>query len=118
MAPASSQVHCTPARLAKSPYAAVEQVRKAWMDVPVLQNPSKQIRMCLRNAKQCATLARIERDPNLVRDFLDFERRWLRLARNYRYSEQPETFSKHNKKLLNEAAEILDELVRKTVNED
>jgi hypothetical protein len=37
---------------------------------------------------------------------------------HYRYSEQPETFSKHNKKLLNEAAEILDELVRKTVNED
>ena len=39
------------AELAKSPYAAVEQVKKAWMDVPMLQNPSKQI------AEQCATLA-------------------------------------------------------------
>jgi hypothetical protein len=43
----------------------------------MLQNPSKQIRMSLRNAEQCATLAKIERDPNLVRDFLDFERRWV-----------------------------------------
>jgi hypothetical protein len=52
MAPASSQVHYTAAGLAKSPYAAVEQVKKAWMDVPMLQDPSKQIRTRLRNAEQ------------------------------------------------------------------
>src|SRR5262249_31809509 len=98
--------------------AAVEQVKKAWMDVPVLQNPSKQIRTCLRNAEHCAIPAKSECDPNLVRDFLDFERRWWRLARRYRYSEQPETFLKHNKKLPKEAVEILDELVSKTVKED
>jgi hypothetical protein len=61
----------------------------------MLQNLSKQIRTCLRNAEECANLAKIQGDPNLGRDFLDFERRWLRLARSYGYSEQPETFSKH-----------------------
>jgi hypothetical protein len=42
--------------------------------------------------------AKIERDPSLVRDFLDMERRWLKLARSYQFSEQLETFHKHNKK--------------------
>ena len=62
----------------------------------MLQNLNKQIHTCLRNAEECANLAKIQGDPNLGRDFLDFERRWLRLlARSYGCSEQPETFSKH-----------------------
>src|SRR6516225_12365143 len=54
----------------------------------MLQNLSKQIRTCLRNAEECANLAKIQGNASRGRDFLDLERRWLRLARCYGYSEQ------------------------------
>src|SRR5262249_26589118 len=54
----------------------------------MLQNLSKQIRMCLRNAEECANLAKIQDNASRGRDLLDLERRWLRLARGYGYSEQ------------------------------
>ena len=54
----------------------------------MLQNLSKQIRTCLGNAEECANLAKIQGDASRGRDFLDLERRWLRLARSYGYLEQ------------------------------
>src|SRR5262249_54557662 len=88
MGPASSQVHYTASQLAKSPYAGSSKSKRARNGRTMLRNLSKQIRTCLRNAKQCANLAKIQGDASRGRDFLDLERRWLRLARNYGYSEQ------------------------------
>jgi hypothetical protein len=79
----------------------------------MLQNLSKQVRHCLEHAEECAQRAKYERDPDLARDFLDMERRWLSLARSYQFSEQLEAFSKHNKKRQDEAADIFDRLARK-----
>src|SRR5262249_264801 len=54
----------------------------------MLRNLSEQIRTCLRNAEECANLAKIQGDASLGRDFLDMERRWLRLAHSYGHLEQ------------------------------
>jgi len=74
----------------------------------MLNSLSQQVRECMLKAEDCAHRAKIERDPSLVRDFLDMERRWLRLARSYQFSEQLEAFSRHDKKRQDDAAEILD----------
>ena len=37
----------------------------------MLRNLGKQIRTCLRNAEECANLAKIQGDASLGRDFLD-----------------------------------------------
>ena len=71
----------------------------------MLQNLSQQVRECLQHAEDCAHRAKIEPDPNLARDFVDMERRWLGLARSWQFSEQLDTFSKHNKKPRKEAEE-------------
>ena len=47
----------------------------------MLENLSQQVRDCLRLAEECGNNAKVERDPGLVRDFLDMERRYLSLAR-------------------------------------
>jgi hypothetical protein len=82
----------------------------------MLQNLSKQVRDCMQRAEECAYCARTEGDPAVARDFLEMERRWLRLARSYQFSEQLQSFSRHNKKRQDEAGEILDRLARKAVN--
>src|SRR5262249_19484276 len=64
----------------------------------MLQNLSEKVRLCMQKAEECSRRARIERDPNLVRDYRDMERRWLKLARSYQFSEQLETFHKYNKR--------------------
>jgi hypothetical protein len=51
--------------------------------VIMLEYPSEKVRNCLRHAEQCGHRAKIEPDPNLARDYLDMERRWLSLARSY-----------------------------------
>jgi len=71
----------------------------------VLQNLIQQVRECLQHAEDCAHRAKIEPHPNLARDFVDMERRWLGLARSWQISEQLDTFSKHNKKPRKEAEE-------------
>ena len=83
----------------------------------MLQNVSEQVRTCLRHAEQCGYRAKIEPDPNLARDYLDIERRWLNLARSYQFSESLEVFSKHNRKRQNDATEILDQLARKVTSD-
>ena len=73
----------------------------------MLQNLSQQVRECLQHAEDCAHQAEVEPDPNLARDFLDMERRWLGLARSWQFSEQLDTFSKHNKKTTQRASKKL-----------
>jgi len=67
----------------------------------------------MRHAEQCGHRARIEPDPKLARDYLDMERRWLKLARSYQFSDSLETFSKQNKKRRDEANETLNRLARR-----
>ena len=76
----------------------------------MLQNLSKQVRECLQHAEDCAHRAKVEPDPNLQRDYIMMERRWLNLARSYQFAEQLETFSAHNKKRSNEGDEALKRL--------
>ena len=76
----------------------------------MLQNLSQPVRNCLQHAEECGQRAKIERDPALVRDFLDMELRWLTLARSYQFSESLEAFAKHNKKRQDEANETLNGL--------
>jgi hypothetical protein len=64
---------------------------------------SEQVRTYLRHAEQCGQRAKIEPDPNLAREYLDMEQRWLKLARRYQFSESLEAFSKQNKKRQDEA---------------
>ena len=71
---------------------------------------SDKVRGCLEHAENCANRARIECDPNIARDFLEMERRWLRLARSYQFAEQLDAFSKYNKKRQDDAAAILDRM--------
>jgi hypothetical protein len=49
----------------------------------MLRNLSEQVRECLRHAEECAQQANLQLDPKLAGDYLDLERRWLRLARSY-----------------------------------
>jgi len=84
----------------------------------MLQNVSKEVREYLRrevrdylrHAEDCAHLAKGEPDPNLQRDYLMMERRWLSLARSYQFSEQLDTFSCHNKKQRKQADDALSKL--------
>ena len=55
---------------------------------------SEQVCNCLQHAEDCAHQAEVQPDPNLQRDYLMMERRWLSLARSYQFSEQLDTFSK------------------------
>ncbi len=76
----------------------------------MLQNLSQQVRECLRHAEDCAHRTKVEPHPNLQRDYLMMERRWLSLARSYQFTEQLDVFSKHNKKQSREADQALKRL--------
>ncbi len=58
----------------------------------MLNNLSDQLRECLRHAEDCARQAAAQTCPNLKKDFLDMERRWLFLARSYEFTEQLSDF--------------------------
>jgi hypothetical protein len=58
---------------------------------------SKEVRECMRHAEECAHRARVEPDPNLQVDFLNIERRWLKLARSYLFAERLELFTSHDR---------------------
>ncbi len=76
----------------------------------MLQNLSQQIRECLQHAEDCAHRAKVEPDPNLQRDYLMMERRWLGLARSYQFTEQLDAFTSHNGQQRKEANEALKRL--------
>jgi hypothetical protein len=54
-----------------------------------------QVRDCLQRAEECGQQAKLQRDPKLAGDYLDLERRWLRLARSCQLAEQLESFTSH-----------------------
>ena len=51
------------------------------------------VRECYQQAQECARQAHAISNPELRRDFLDLELRWLKLARSYEVSERFRTFS-------------------------
>jgi hypothetical protein len=59
----------------------------------MLQNLSEQIRECYAHAEDCSRQAKEQCDPKFRDDFLDCERRWLRLARSYELAERIQRFS-------------------------
>jgi uncharacterized protein Yka (UPF0111/DUF47 family) len=64
----------------------------------MLKNLSEEIRECLRHAEDCARKAAAQIDPNLKKDFLDLEQRWLVLARSYEFTERLGDFSDEAKR--------------------
>ncbi len=64
----------------------------------MLTNLSEEIRECYRHAGACARQAASQTDPNLKKDFLLLEERWLCLARSYRFSEQLTDFTNELKR--------------------
>ena len=61
---------------------------------PMLKVLSEDVRECYRRAEECARQAKAQLNPELRRDFLDLELRWLKLARSYEVSERLKTFSR------------------------
>jgi hypothetical protein len=60
----------------------------------MLHNLSEEIRGCLRHAEECARKAREANKPRLREDFLEMERRWLRLAHSYQFAKKLKSFRK------------------------
>jgi hypothetical protein len=54
----------------------------------MLLNETAQVRECVWHAEECARQAKAQTNPKFQQDFLDLERRWLRLARSYEFSER------------------------------
>ncbi len=50
------------------------------------------VRECYRHAEECARQAQALSNPELRRDFLDLQSRWLKLARSYEVSKRLKTF--------------------------
>ena len=51
----------------------------------MLDKLSEEIRGCLRYAEGCARKAKETNKPKLREEFLEMERRWLRLAHSYQF---------------------------------
>jgi hypothetical protein len=64
----------------------------------MLRKLREEIRECLQHAEDCARQAKLQRDPKLRDDFLDLERRWLKLARSYELTDRVEAFTSHAKR--------------------
>ena len=48
---------------------------------------SNEARECRLYAEHCADRARLQSDPQLRKDYLEMQRRWLALARSYEFAE-------------------------------
>ena len=64
----------------------------------MLNNLSEHVRECLKHAEDCARQADAQTCPKRKADFLDLERRWLRLARSYEFTEQLGDFCSETKR--------------------
>jgi PAS domain S-box-containing protein len=60
----------------------------------VLQNLSDEIKLCYERAAQAKERADRALDPEAKADFLNMERRWLRLAHSYEFGESLDEFTK------------------------
>jgi hypothetical protein len=54
----------------------------------VLQNLNEAVRECLQCASECRRVAESASDARIRSDFLDMERRWLKLAESYQFAER------------------------------
>jgi hypothetical protein len=54
----------------------------------MLQNLSQQIRDCYQHAEDRRRRAVAQADSELRKDFLELEKRWLKLARSYELAER------------------------------
>ena len=70
----------------------------------MLQTLSVDIRECYLLDEQCRRLAETALTPSAKTDFVDMERRWLSLARNYEFAERLPSFTKRFGR--REAAEV------------
>jgi hypothetical protein len=83
----------------------------------MLANLSVEVHECLRHARDCAERAKIEPSPALQRDYIDMERRWLKLARSYQLYERLQTFSAHDEQQRGELSDRLEKLKSKLAQE-
>ncbi len=83
----------------------------------MLANLSAEVRECLRHAKDCAERAKIEPSPALQRDYIEMERRWLKLARSYQLYEWLQTFSAYDEQQRGELSDRLEKLKSKLARE-
>jgi hypothetical protein len=80
---------------------------------------SEQVRECLRHADDCAERAKREPNPDIKREFLEIENRWLKQACSYELLEQLALFTTHNNQNraeLSRRLARLDRLVSKNGN--
>jgi hypothetical protein len=54
----------------------------------MLESLNEKICECYEHAEECAQKAAAQTDPGLKQDFLDMERRWLALARSFKFSQR------------------------------
>jgi len=54
----------------------------------MLLDLSTEIRNCHEHAERCRRLAREARDPEQEADYLELEKRWLKLAQSYEHTER------------------------------
>ena len=70
----------------------------------MLANLSAEVRECVWHAEDCSERAKIEPNPAIQRDYLEMERRWLKLAERMR------TFSVHEDRQRGELSDRLEQL--------
>jgi hypothetical protein len=76
----------------------------------MLENLSAEVRECLGLAADCAERAKAEHNPALQRDFIEMERRWLKLARSFLSFERLQTFSAHHEQQRGDLSDRLEQL--------
>jgi hypothetical protein len=79
----------------------------------MLANLSAEVCECLWHAEDCAKRAEIEPNPVIQRDYIEMERRWLKLARSYPLFERVQAFSAHEEQQRGELSDRLEQLKRK-----
>jgi hypothetical protein len=62
----------------------------------MLENLDQEVRECLRRAEESAERAKRAPNPDIRRDFLEMEGRWLKLARSYQFLERLGSFTTYN----------------------
>jgi len=72
----------------------------------VLNNLNEKIRECIEHAEDCARKAAAQTDPKLKQDFWILERRWLSLARSYKFTDRMSGFSDETKRKLDKLSKL------------
>jgi hypothetical protein len=72
----------------------------------------QQVRECLKRAEESAERAKREPNPDIRRDFLEMEGRWLKLARSYQFLERLGSFTTYNDERRTELSRRLEQLNR------